>query len=63
MEHYQLEQLRETGRITSKSSTEIKTFAADRFRTDRMFVKVYTDEGIDGVGEARLECKKKGCNG
>ena len=37
----------------------VKTFAVDCFRTNWMFVKVYTDEGIDGVGEATLEYKEK----
>jgi len=31
----------------------------DCFRTNWVFVKVYTDEGIDGVGEATLEYKEK----
>ena len=35
--------------------TDIKTFAVDCYRTNWVFVKVYTDEGIDGVGEATLE--------
>lgn len=39
--------------------TDIKTFAVDCFRTNWIFVKVYTDEGIDGVGEATLEYKEK----
>lgn len=39
--------------------TDIKTFAVDCFRTNWVFVKVYTDEGIDGVGEATLEYKEK----
>lgn len=39
--------------------TDIKCFAVDCFRTDWVFVKVYTDEGIDGVGEATLEYKEK----
>ena len=38
---------------------DIKTFAVDCFRTNWVFVKVYTDEGIDGVGEATLEYKEK----
>ena len=38
---------------------DVKTFAVDCFRTNWMFVKVYTDEGIDGVGEATLEYKEK----
>lgn len=45
-------------RITMKV-TDIKTFAVDCFRTNWVFVKVYTDEGIDGVGEATLEYKEK----
>ena len=28
---------------------DVKTFAVDCFRTNWMFVKVYTDEGIDGA--------------
>ena len=39
--------------------TDIKTFAVDCFRTNWVFVKVYTDEGIYGVGEATLEYKEK----
>ena len=39
--------------------TDIKTFAVDCFRTNWVFVKVYTDTGIDGVGEATLEYKEK----
>lgn len=39
--------------------TDIKCFAVDCFRTNWVFVKVYTDEGIDGVGEATLEYKEK----
>ena len=35
--------------------TDIKTFAVDCFRTNWVFIKVYTDEGIDGVGEATLQ--------
>ena len=38
--------------------TDIKTFAVDCYRTNWVFVKVYTDEGIDGVGEATLEYKE-----
>ncbi len=38
--------------------TDIKTFVVDCFRTNWVFVKVYTDEGIDGVGEATLEYKE-----
>jgi len=39
--------------------TDIKTFVVDCFRTNWAFVKVYTDEGITGVGEATLEYKEK----
>ncbi len=39
--------------------TDIKTFVVDCFRTNWVFVKVYTDEGIDGVGEGTLEYKEK----
>jgi galactonate dehydratase len=39
--------------------TDIKTFVVDCFRTNWVFVKVYTDEGIEGVGEATLEYKEK----
>ena len=38
---------------------DVKTFVVDCFRTNWSFVKVYTDEGIDGVGEATLEYKEK----
>ena len=39
--------------------TDIKCFVVDCFRTNWVFVKVYTDEKIDGVGEATLEYKEK----
>ncbi|MBQ3222518.1 MAG: galactonate dehydratase [Clostridia bacterium] len=39
--------------------TDIKTFVVDCFRTNWAFVKIYTDEGISGVGEATLEYKEK----
>lgn len=39
--------------------TDIKIFTVDCFRTNWVFVKVYTDEGIDGVGEATLEYKEE----
>ena len=39
--------------------TDIRTFVVDCFRTNWAFVKVYTDEGIAGVGEATLEYKEK----
>ena len=37
---------------------DVKPFVVDCFRTNWVFVKVYTDEGIDGVGEATLEYKE-----
>lgn len=46
-------------RLDSKKVTDIKPFVADCFRTNRVFIKVYTEEGIDGVGEATLEYKEK----
>lgn len=39
--------------------TDIRPFVVDCFRTNFVFVKVYTDNGIDGVGEATLEYKEK----
>lgn len=39
--------------------TDVKTFVVDCFRTNWVFVKVYTDEGVEGVGEATLEYKEK----
>ncbi|MBO4366995.1 MAG: galactonate dehydratase [Clostridia bacterium] len=39
--------------------TDIRPFVVDCFRTNWVFIKVYTDEGIDGVGEATLEYKEK----
>lgn len=38
---------------------DVKPFVVDCFRTNWVFVKVYTDEGIDGVGEATLEYKEE----
>ena len=38
---------------------DVKTFVVDCFRTNWVFVKVYTDDGIDGVGEGTLEYKEK----
>lgn len=38
--------------------TEIKTFNVFTFRTNYVFVKVETDEGICGVGEGTLEYKE-----
>lgn len=39
--------------------TDVKTFVVDCFRTNWVFVKVYTDEGICGVGEGTLKYKEK----
>ena len=39
--------------------TDVKTFVVDCYRTNWVFVKVYTDEGIGGVGEGTLEYKEK----
>lgn len=39
--------------------TDIRVFAVDCFRTNWVFVKVDTDDGISGVGEATLEYKEK----
>lgn len=39
--------------------TDIKAFTVDCFRTNWVFVKVYTDEGISGVGEGTLEYREK----
>ena len=36
----------------------IKTFVIDCFRTNWVFVKVLTDEGIEGIGEGTLEYKE-----
>lgn len=35
--------------------TDIKTFTVDCYRTNWIFVKIYTDEGVTGVGEGTLE--------
>lgn len=43
--------------------TDIRTFNVDCFRTNWVFVKVYTDEGLTGVGEATLEYKEKALEG
>ena len=39
--------------------TDVRCFTVDCFRTNWVFVKVFTDEGPDGVGEATLEYKEK----
>lgn len=39
--------------------TKIKTFLCNAYRTNWVFVKVLTDEGVYGVGEATLEYREK----
>ena len=39
--------------------TDVKAFVVDCYRTNWVFVKIYTDEGITGVGEGTLEYKEK----
>lgn len=43
--------------------TDVKTFVVDCFRTNWVFVKVYTDGGIAGVGEGTLEYKEHALEG
>ena len=43
--------------------TDIKSFVVDCFRTNWVFVKIYTDEGITGVGEGTLEYREKAFTG
>ena len=38
---------------------DVKPFVVDCFRTNWAFVKIYTDEGVTGVGEGTLEYKEK----
>lgn len=45
-------------RKSSMKVTDIKIFTVDCFRTNWVFVKIYTDSGISGVGEATLEYKE-----
>ena len=40
--------------------TDIKPFVVDCFRTNWVFVKVYTDEGIDGVEMRELSMGMSG---
>lgn len=42
---------------------DIKSFVVNCYRTNFVFVKVYTDEGITGVGEGTLEYKEKALTG
>ena len=39
--------------------TDIKVYTVDCFRTNWVFVKIYTDDGVTGVGEGTLEYKEK----
>ena len=43
--------------------TDIRTILVDCFRTNWAFVKVETDEGLSGVGEATLEYKEMALEG
>ena len=38
--------------------TELKTIVVDCFRTNWVFAKVETDEGLHGIGEGTLEYKE-----
>ena len=38
--------------------TDIKAFAVDRFRTNWVFVKVYTGEGVTALARQRRNTKK-----
>lgn len=38
--------------------TDVKPFVVDCYRTNLIFVKIYTDEGLSGVGEGTLEYKE-----
>lgn len=39
--------------------TDIQTYVVDCFRTNWVFLRVLTDEGVEGLGEATLEYKEK----
>ncbi|NLM78594.1 MAG: galactonate dehydratase [Ruminococcaceae bacterium] len=43
--------------------TDLRTFTVDCYRTNWVFVKIDTDEGLSGVGEATLEYKEKALEG
>ncbi|WNR42963.1 galactonate dehydratase [Paenibacillus roseipurpureus] len=43
--------------------TDIQTYVVDCYRTNFVFVKIFTDEGIHGVGEATLEYKEHAVQG
>ncbi len=39
--------------------TDVKTFVVNMYRTNFIFIVIYTDEGISGVGEATTEYKER----
>lgn len=39
--------------------TDLKTFICHAYRTNWVFVKIYTDSGLEGVGEATLEMREQ----
>ncbi len=39
--------------------TDVKVFVVDAYRTNFVFVKLFTDEGLTGVGEGTLEYKEQ----
>ena len=39
--------------------TDLKTFICHVYRTNWVFVKIYTDSGLEGVGEATLEMREQ----
>jgi len=43
--------------------TDIKTFVVNAYRTNFVFVKIFTDEGLTGVGEGTLEYKERALTG
>ena len=45
------------GKARAMKITGLKTFVANVSRTNFVFVKLYTVEGLEGVGEATLEWK------
>ncbi len=44
--------------VNGMKITDIKTYVVDCYRTNWVFLKVFTDEGISGVGESTLEYKE-----
>ena len=39
--------------------TDLKTYICHAYRTNWVFVKIFTDAGIEGVGEATLEMREQ----